>query len=326
MGNSSDDTVGSTLNHIREQTGVKVDIPRRDSLAPPGVNGSASGAASPVLAGDDDDEPTIPVSITGPASSVEDAKHLIDQVIASKRSKTTQRVRDIPAHVLPFVKARRATFEAAAQGAELLLALNVAEREITVSGDRQAVMRVVDEIKGTIESTQTSLTNLKISLPKRQHRLLAGKAIDEIIAQSKCAVVVANVDEPSDEITVWGKPEDLPSGLQAVMQKANSQYIHEFPLPGPITISRQLLSYMNYIGYANQLSAAHPGVQAFFPSVVAAAKASVINLEIIGDKPLVDGAVIQVSELLGKLIGATKDVQIDWLVHRILQGTKNSKK
>ena len=51
-----------------------------------------------------------------------------------------------------------------------------------------------------------------------------------------------------------------------------------------------------------------------------------LTLDIIGEKPSVDAAVRQVSQLVGKLIGATKDVAIDWLVHRIINSHKNAKK
>ncbi|EIN11853.1 hypothetical protein PUNSTDRAFT_99129 [Punctularia strigosozonata HHB-11173 SS5] len=312
---------GATLKLIRDQTGVKVDIPRKDASA---ANGHTNGVAP--SGADEEEEPTVPVTITGAQPLALEAQTLINQVIASKTSRSTQRVRDIPVHVLPFIKARRAVFEAAAEGGDVNLALSTADREITVSGDREAVGRVVDVVKSNIESLQSTITSLKISLPKRQHRLLSGKAVDEIVAKSRCSVLVASPDEASDEVTVWGQALDLPQGLAAVMEKANSQYIHEFPLPGPITLSRQLLTYMTRINYPKTLSAAHPGVQVFTPSPAVMEKAAILNIELIGDKPAVDGAVRQVSELIGKLIGGIKEVSIDWLLHRILQGTKNAKK
>ncbi|KDQ53462.1 hypothetical protein JAAARDRAFT_136870 [Jaapia argillacea MUCL 33604] len=321
--------LGSTLKQIRDQTGVKVDIPRRDNLSANGhANGAsvpASGATTPVPPVDDDEEPTIPITITGPQPMAHEAQALLNEIIASKTSRTTQRVRDIPAHILPFVKARRAMFEQAAQGGDVNMTLNSEAREIAVSGDREAVVRVIEAIKGTIEAFKTGLTSLKIQLPKRQHRLLAGKAIDEIMTKSKCSVVVSTPEDASEEVTVWGQGTDLPAGLQAVMEKANSQYIHEFPLPGPVSLSKQLLTYMTRVNYPKTLNQAHPGVSVFTPPASLIASAQSLNVEIIGDKPAVDGAVRQVSELMGKLIGATKEVNIDWLLHRIVQG-KNAKR
>ncbi|KAJ7045724.1 hypothetical protein C8F04DRAFT_447034 [Mycena alexandri] len=314
---------GATLKHIRDQTSVRVDIPPRSTLAPNG-NGHVNGKVTP--SGDDeDDEPTVPVTLTGPQPLAYEAQAMLNQIISSKTSKSTQRVRDIPSHILPFVVARKAIFQAAAEPEQVGLTLNAVEREVTVTGEREAVGRAINSIKSTIEHYSSNLTSLKIQLPKRQHRLLVGKAVDEIVGKTQCVVVVAKADEPSDEVTVWGQSNDLSGGLAAVFEKANSQYIHEFPLPGPITLSRQLLTYMTRIGYPKTLSAAHPGVAVYAPEPGVVEKASILNIDIIGDKADVDGVVRQVSELIGKLIGATQEVSVDWLVHRFITG-KNAKK
>ncbi|KAJ7163606.1 hypothetical protein C8R43DRAFT_1171840 [Mycena crocata] len=314
---------GATLKAIRDQTSVRVDIPPRNTLAPNG-NGHVNGKVTPSQ-DDEEEEITVPVTLTGPQPLAYEAQALLNQIISSKTSKTTQRVRDIPAHILPYVVARKSVFQAAAGTDEVTLALNATEREVTVTGEREAVGRVIESIKSTIEHYSSNLNSLKIQLPKRQHRLLVGKAIDEIVAKSRCVVIVAKADEPSDEVTVWGQSNDLPGGLSAVMEKANSQYIHEFPLPGPITLSKQLLTYMTRIGYPKTLSAAHPGVAVYAPEPSVVAKASILNIDIIGNKADVDGVVRQVSELIGKLIGATQEVAVDWLVHRFITG-KNAKK
>ncbi|KAH7888537.1 hypothetical protein F5I97DRAFT_1853381 [Phlebopus sp. FC_14] len=302
---------GANLNRIREQTSVKIDVPRKDEVSP--VNGSASH-----VHGEDDEEPTVPVKIIGPQPLALEAQALLNEIISSRTANTTQRVKDIPAHILPFVLPRRASFIEAAHGVYVNLALNAAEREISVSGDREAVLRVVETIKGAIDSFKAVLTHIKLSLPKRQHRLLVGKALDEIMRKSKCTVIVP--EDSSEEVTVYGKAEDLPTGLAAVMEQANSQYIHEFPLPGPITVSRQLLTYMTRIDYIKGLSADHPGALVFTPSVSAIAQAAVLNIDIVGEKSVVDAVVRQVSELLGKLIGATKEVTISWPIQQVIIG------
>jgi len=317
---------GATLKQIRDQTGVRVDIPRRDTLTPNGnghANGTTSGKVTPSHdEEDDDDEPTVPVTLTGPQPLTYEAQALLNQIISSKTSKSTQRIRDIPVHILPFVLARKVYFLSAAQDGEVHLALSAA-REITATGDREAVLRVVDLIKSTIETIRTNLTSVKIALPKRQHRLLTGKAAEEVLAKSKCTVVVAPQEDISDEVIVWGQSTDLPAGLGAVMEQANSKYIHEFPLPGPLALARQLLAYMTRIHYVKTLKANQEGVDVFLPSVNSAGPT--LSIDIIGDKSVVDGAVKQLSELLGKLIGGTRDVSIDWLLHRVITG-KNAKR
>ncbi|KAJ7188034.1 hypothetical protein C8R46DRAFT_1053419 [Mycena filopes] len=283
---------GATLKQIRDQTGVRH------------VNGKVTPSGD-----DEEDEITVPVTLTGPQPLAYEAQALLNQIISSKTSKSTQRT----------------IFQAAAEPEQVGLALNATEREVTVTGEREAVGRTINSIKSTIEHYTSNLTSLKIQLPKRQHRLLVGKAVDEIVTKTQCVVVVAKADESSDEVTVWGQSNDLSGGLTAVIEKANSQYIHEFPLPGPITLSKQLLTYMTRIGYPKTLSAAHPGVAVYAPEPSVVEKASILNIDIIGNKADVDGVVRQVSELIGKLIGATKEVSVDWLVHRFITG-KNAKK
>ena len=249
---------------------------------------------------------------------------MLNEIISSRTAKITQKVRDIPSHILRFVMTQRRHFIEVAQDLEIHLALNQAERSITVSGDREAVIRVVEAIKASIETFKTSVISFNISLPKRQHRLLVGTAVDDIMEQSKCLVVPASSDDASEEVTVWGKAEDLSTGMGAVIARANSQYVHEFPLPGPTALSKQLLTYMTRINYPKTLADTYPTASIFMPSS-AAAHASVLNIDIAGEKSVVDGVVKQLSELIGKLFGATKEIPIDWLLHRVIQG-KNAKK
>jgi hypothetical protein len=304
---------GATLKQIRDQTSVRVDIPKRD--APTG-NGTTNGDAAH---DDDDEEPTIPVTLVGPQPLAYEAQELLKQIIASKTSKSTQRVRDIPVHILPFVLTRKAQFLAAAQEGTVNLTLNA--RDITAAGDREAVVSVIELIKQTIDTLSSSLTSVKISLPKRQHRLLTGSNADAVLAKSGCTVVVGKPEEAGDEVTVWGQPADLPKGLSAVMEQANSQYIHEYPLPGPASLSKQLATYFARVNYAKTLKAAHPTVDVYLP----APEATAYSVDLVGAKADVDAVVKQISDLFGRLIGGTRDVTIDWLLHRVITG-KNVKK
>lgn len=315
---------GTTLKQIRDQTSVRIDIPRRDSPLP-AANGHTPdshsiGVTSPL---DDDDEPTVPVTLTGSQPLVYEAQALLKQIISSKTSKTTQRVRDIPSHVLPFILVRRPSFLAAAAGKDITLSLNV--REITVSGDRDAVTTVVDRIKTTIDFFAANLTSLKLTLAKRQHRLLVGKTCDDIMAKSKCAIIVPDHDDPSEEVVVWGQSPDLSAAVGAVVESANAQHIHEIPIPGPIATSRQIITYMIRTQYTSVLASAHIGLSVFLPTSAALDRGQALNIDLVGEKPVVDAGVRQISVLIGKLIGATRELSIDWLVHRIVIG-KHGKK
>lgn len=283
----------------------------------------------------------VPITVQGPAPLAEEARNLLLAIVASKTSKTTQRVRDIPKHVVPFVLLRKPLFEAAAQGDAVQLSWVEKDREVVVSGDRDAVGRVIDRVKVTVEEFKTGLASASIQLPKRQHRLLVNAGNQEILYKSKCSVVVPKPEEPGEDVTVWGLPADLTAGMQAVMevridvqslqllyqcricclpQRANSQHIHEYPLPGPITLSRQFLTYINRTSYPKSLMNEHPGVDVYPPSFVPFDKQGSVNIDFVGEKAGVDAAVKKFSELIAKLIGGTRDVEIDWLLHRVIQG------
>lgn len=331
------------MKQIRDQTSVRVDIPKRETTTIPNGNGHLNeGPTTSSSHDDDDEEPTIPVTLTGPQPLAYEAQAMLNQIISSKTSKITQRVRNIPAQILPFVVARRALFMAAAnddndvavaQGDKTLfktpvtdgtitLALNSDAREVTVSGDREAVIRVVEKIKRTIESFESSLTSVKISLPKRQHRLLTGPNAEVVMNKSNCSVLVSKADEPSDDVIVWGQTSDLPAGLSAVMEQANSKYIRELILPGPVDLSKQFATYMNRTQYAKKVKATHPNVEVFLPPPDTQSQS--LSIDLVGDKPAVDTVLKETSELIGKLVGATRDVYIDWLLHRGMTG-KNKK-
>ncbi|KAF8578707.1 SCP160 protein [Ramaria rubella] len=323
---------GAALKQIRDETNVRIDIPRKDSLVPNGTNGHLNGtsqpttrSATPLVADGDEEEPMVPVTIQGPAPFAEEARSRILAIVATKTSKTTQRVRDIPQHLISFVLARKPQFEAAAQGEEVHLSWVEKDREVIVYGDREAVGRVIERVKATVEELKTGLQLITIQLPKRQHRLLVGNSNQEIFRKSRCAVVVPKPEEAGEDVKIWGLPADVPTGLQAVMEAANSQHIHEYPLPGPATLSRQLLTYINKTSYAKTLSSEHPGITVYPPSSIPQDKQGSVNIDLVGDKALVDAAVKKLSEVIAKLIGGTRDVEIDWLLHRVIQG-KSAKK
>ena len=321
------------MKQIRERTSARIDIPPRGGLTPTpsnttlttnGTTPSVSGTATPLIIEQDEEEANVPITIKAARPLAEEARLLINDIIASRTYSLTQKIREVPPHILPFLTPRRAAFEAAAEGRDIQTSLDAAAREITVTGDREGVTRVVDVIKSTVESLGTVLNSVSMNFAKRQHRLLTGQAAEEIMIQSKCAVIVPKPEDPNEAVVVWGGKEDLPNGLTAVISKANSVHIHEFPLPGPIQTSKNVLTYIIRVNFTRTLTMAHPGLSVFTPPPALWDTATTLNLELSGDKNVVDEAIRQTSELIGKLNGATKDINVDWIVHKIISH-KNSK-
>jgi hypothetical protein len=311
-----------------------VDIPPKDGLTPANSNAtlttngttpSASGTTTPLVIEQDEQEVNIPITIKGARPRAEEARRLINEIITSRTCNITQKIREIPPHILPFLIPRRAAFEAAAEGHYIQTSLSAAAREITVTGDREGVIMVVEAIKSGVESLGTLLTSASINFAKRQHRLLTGGAAEEILTQRKCVVIVPEPEDPSEAVMVWGGSEDLPHGLAAVIAKANSVYIHEFPLPGPIQTSKNILTYILRANFTDVLTTAHPGLNVFTPPPALWDSGTTLNLELSGSKNIVDEAIRHTSELIGKLNGATKDLNVDWTVHKFIS-RKNAKR
>lgn len=303
-------SLGATLKQIRDQTGVRIDIPKREA-SPPAIGIDYNGKDVQEA---DEEEVTIPVTLVGPQPSACEAQTLLRQIIASRAPKYKQRVRDIPVHILPFVSSRY-TILASNQ---VSLSVNSESREITVCGDREAVGEVLEEVKRMISELESSITSIKLSLPQRQHRLLTGTYAEEVMKKSNCVVVIQGA-----EVVVWGKSSDLPAGLSAVMTQANSKYIHEFVLPGPTPLSKQLATYFTRIQLDRIFKDKHPGVEIFLPSFQSQSES--ISIDLVGSQPEVDASVKGLAELIGKLIGSLREVSVDWLLHRVIIG-KNGKR
>jgi len=260
----------------------------------------------------------VPITLVGPKPLAYEAREMLNGIIASKTSKSTQRVRDIPVHVLPFVIALKDNFVAWSAN----LSFDTTAREITVSGDREAVVQVVDAVKKAVSDLESSIRSLKTSIPKRQHRLLTGIYADTIMAESRCAVFVPGPDE-GDEVIIWGKQSDLPAGLGAVINQATSKHIREFTLPGPASSSKHLATYLDRSHYVKTLRNNYFGVDIFLPPPQA--NTGTLSIDLIGDESEVDAIVEQLTELIDKLKGATRGVTVDWLLHRAITG-KNAKR
>lgn len=140
----------------------------------------------------------------------------------------------------------------------------------------------------------------------------------------------------SDRAKFNGKPDGQPLGTfgpevgsmatgpnsdlkwLVLVGRTNPEHTHEFPLPGPIEYSRQLLTYITRIQYPKELKALYPGVSVYTPHPYVASNSAKLNIDITGQRSSVDGVVRELSQLLRKLVGATKEILVNRLVHRII--------
>ncbi|KAH7108044.1 hypothetical protein BKA62DRAFT_680818 [Auriculariales sp. MPI-PUGE-AT-0066] len=307
---------GAFLKQIRDETGAKIDIPPRDTAAIAAAAAAPNGKAK-LADSDDEEEETVDITITAAGAYAREAKRLIEEVISARTAKTTQRVKDIPPHVLPFISGRKTDFESLADGQEVSVSID--GPIVYVSGQREGVSKVIEGIKAGVEDLKSSLTSIKMPMPKRQHRLLTGKAAEEILNKSKCSVQVPKADSDIEEIALWARPSDLPGALAAVQQAATSQHIQTYKFPGKHAQAVQIFTYLSRTGFSKDVTKAHPGVTLHAPTPKDLQKEPIV-IDIIGDKPAAEAASKQIAEAATKLVGATRDVEIDYLVHRAIEG------
>ncbi|KDQ21586.1 hypothetical protein BOTBODRAFT_26031 [Botryobasidium botryosum FD-172 SS1] len=306
-------TKGATLKQIRETYSISVDIPRRDAAPTATATADSSRVPSPTHdAQDEDDEPTVRITLSGPEASVREAAAHITSIIGVRT--VTRRITNIPIHILSFIQVDGPLWDG------ISVDFNRKERSIAISGVKEEVLQKIEEVKKKQEELAEELKSIAIPIPKIQHRLLAGTANRDILLEAHCAVVVPDADDPDTNVVVRGKPEHLPAGLAAIMQRAASQHTQSITLPSPPAFGRQIQTYLLHTSYLNTLVASHPEVSTHISSAALAAKSGTATIDFVGPKKEVEAALKDIKDLFRKLDGALREIEINWMVHRIIMG------
>ncbi|OWZ35904.1 hypothetical protein C349_05122 [Cryptococcus neoformans var. grubii Br795] len=344
---------GATLKGITDATGAKVDVPRRETLPSytPKDNGSDAGSD------DEDGEPQVSITISGPATGCTDAKDRILSLISHKVSQTSTSIKTIPSAFYTIIstqvseleqgpgegkvtvkvpipavwKALERQAQADAEGEKVVVD---GEAPIKVKGDRENVKAVIDEITKSYDSLVQSFNLKKVSIPKRQHRFLIGSAAEDILAQTGCVVELPPVDDPSDRVVIRGPPAKLVAAQSLVFEKANAVSVEPLDLVSvfrrttsdPVTHATNILRYLR-ASKLKDVSSAYPNVQIFppFPSTVA--NTGTVIIEIVSeDGEEVSKVVDEITNLAkGILPSAVSIVQVDHLAHSLLVGKKGTR-
>ena len=351
---------GATLKAITDSTGCKIDIPRRDTLPSFEKKEASSDAGS---GEDEDDEPLVDISVSGPSVACQDAKSKILALTAGKTSQTSTSIKTIASSYYPFIagpkgsKARQMeeeigegkvkihvpppavwkALEKQGQGDDEEGEGGEKDRDLSikVKGDKERVRDVVAEIQRQYEELNGSLRELKISIPKRQHRFLVGSAADDILTQTGCIVDLPPVEDPSDQCTIRGSQPNLISALTLVMDKANAVAVemvdivalHRSNAPDPLLHAKRVLRYLQRSSKLRSIADAHSGVKVFPPFAAVVASSGNVVVEIVGEDKAAVGRAKE------EVIGAVKaahpaaiiTIDIDPIVHPILIGKKGAK-
>lgn len=336
---------GTTLKSITDSTQCKIDIPRRDTL--PAWEQGADGEDE-----DAPEEPLVPISVSGPSVACNDARAKINSLISHKTSQTTQSIKTIPSAYYPFIagvrgaKARQLEEELGQGEVKVHIpppavwkALSGEENgegdvSIKVKGEKEKVKQIVDHILEQYEQLSDSFRELKISIPKRQHRFLVGAAADQILEDTGCIVELPPVEDPSDQCVIKGPQPSLIPALTLVMDKANAIAVemvdvvalHRANTSDPVSHAKRVLRYLLRSSRLRSVAEAH-GVKVYPPFASTVASTGAVVIEVVGeDKAKVNKAKEEVGQAVKAVLPAgVAVVEIDSLVHSILIGKKGAK-
>ncbi|WVN90844.1 uncharacterized protein L203_106087 [Cryptococcus depauperatus CBS 7841] len=338
---------GATLKSITDAAGVKIDVPRRESL--PAYTSKDDN--------EDDEEPQVAIVVSGPGSGCTEAKDKIYALIASKISQTATSIKTIPAPFFVIFASKASDLEQGAGQGKVNITVPTSavwkalerqakadlqgekvetegEAPIKIKGDREAVKAIVNEINQTYESLAASFSMKRVSIPKRQHRFLIGAAAEDILDQSGCIVELPPVDDPSDRVVIRGPQSKLIAAQSLIFERANAVTVEPVDLVSlfrrstsdPLNHATNVLRYLRASKFRT-ISSSHPNVQIFppFPSVVA--NTGNVVIEVVGEDSEEVAKVVDEIEALAR--GVTPSgvaiVQIDYLAHNLLTNKRSAK-
>ncbi|GAA5853322.1 hypothetical protein JCM9279_003358 [Rhodotorula babjevae] len=353
---------GRTLKSITESTGCSIQIPRDDEL---------DAAAESTPADDPDSGPQIPITLSGAATAGAAAKQQILAIVRERTSKTSVRVPDVPAELWALLGARVAAIlerAGAGEGADDEVRVDVprrasgqrgvdvvkeggedallassssgtqADKAVTVSGDKDAVKRVIEQIQHEVADLRTTARTVMFQLPKRQHRFLVAPSVaDKILAETGCAVEVPSADSPSEDVVVRGPGRDTVKAMQLVMDVAGAAPVEQLDLltahrgaHDPRAYAAHLARYL-IVKQRLRPVALSSGTQIFLPRADQIPDAPNAWLEIVGDADGsgLDGVAQARSAVIAEVRrlppSAFDVVEVDALVHRHLVGKKGAR-
>jgi len=204
---------GTNLQELETQTATQISIPK--------VN-----------------EATDKITITGPKDGIEKAVHEI-QLISDLQSKQAYEVLNVLKIYHPFINGPNGDYVK-----QMLMEypdvrinippLSVMKDELSVAGEKNGVLAVVEKIKEINKVLEKKATTVSVEVKKSQHKYVIGpkgNAINEILQETGVFVEMPSSDSSSETITLRGPQEKLGLALTKVYEKANSVVSYDVNCP-----------------------------------------------------------------------------------------------
>jgi len=204
---------GTNLQELETRTATQISIPK---------------------ANENDDK----ITISGPKDGIEKAMHEI-QLISDVQSKQAYEVLPVLKIYHPFINGPNGDYVK-----QMLMdypdvrinipPLSVMKDELSVAGEKNGVMSVVEKIKEISKVLEKKATTVSVEVKKSQHKYVIGpkgNAINEILQDTGVFVEMPSSDSTSETITLRGPQEKLGLALTKVYEKANSVVSYNVACP-----------------------------------------------------------------------------------------------
>lgn len=256
---------GAVVQGISKRTGARIQIPK------------AEDAPNPEL--EDDDNLTIDVSIEGDAVAAEMARREIEAIVNERTSTVNLRLRDIPAEYFPFIAGpHNSGVNALEDGRQIKVQvphyhtwseqqppqapssgmpvfLPSSDNHIRISGDRLAAQEARAAIERQVQELRRQITLSQFPIERGRHQFISdsrGASLNDILAETGCAVILPPVSEDTELLTVIGPQDRLELGTNKVIDLASSMQMslvdiarqHANAPLGPQAHARALTRYL----------------------------------------------------------------------------------
>ncbi|XP_043241584.1 vigilin-like isoform X4 [Amphibalanus amphitrite] len=183
-------------------------------------------------------DPSYKITVSGVKESVEKAVHEL-QMISDEQSKQAYEKLKVPKKYHPFIRGAHNENISRMQNENPGIRINmpplsVRKDELTITGEKEGVMRAKQQILAIYEEMQRTCTCVSVEVMKSQHKYLIGPRgnnIAEILQKTGVFVEVPPTDLTSDRITLRGPQDKLGQALTMVYDKANSMVMTEVDAP-----------------------------------------------------------------------------------------------
>lgn len=353
---------GATLKSITDETGTKIDIPRRDTLPEWDARAArAEAEASGDYDSDDEiEEPQVTITISGTGAAAKDARERVLGLISHKVSQGTTSIKNIPSKYYPFISGPRganarkleeeighgeakihvpppAVWKSLQDDEDDIAVPAGKERDLSIKikGSKDAITAVKAEIIRQFEDLVGSLKEFGIVVPKRQHRFLTGDAADDILEQTRCIIDLPPASDPNEQVMIRGPQPGLLKAIELAMSKAEAVGVETVDVVALARVhtsdasahAKKVARYLQRSGQLKAIGNKHKGVNVYAPSAAAVESTGKVVIDVVGEDK--NEVVKARDEVLAAVKAvpptAITTVTIDPAVHSFLIGKKGAK-